>query len=204
MAFIPADQVIRTEMIYSWGGQIVENVLHWLSSEPVSEIVITTLLEAMEEWFNDFLSTDVSNEISLTEIKGTDLTAAGSFVVEHFPTSPIPGDAATPSVPNNSTLAIKLTTLGSGRSARGRNYLCGLVDANTNGSTEYQATPTAELIVNYLEFLDTPFTPDYELSVVSFYHLGAPRVSGLVQPVIGIGADLFLDSQRRRLAGRGQ
>lgn len=72
------------------------------------------------------------------------------------------------------------------------------------GSTEINASYMAALILTYLSLLDTPFTPDFELSVVSFYHLGAPRAGGLVQPVTAIGGDLFLDSQRRRLAGRGQ
>jgi len=204
MAFIPATDVIKTELIYSWGGQIVENVLNWLSSEPVSEIVIQTLLDALEAWWTAEIAPQVSDEIALTELKGTDMTTAGSFVVESFPTSAIPGTLATPSVPNNSAVVIKITTSGSGRSARGRNYIAGLADVSTIGSTEVNPSNLAGLIVSYLELFDTPFTPDYELSVVSYFHDLAPRAAGLVQPAIGIGGDIFLDSQRRRLAGRGQ
>lgn len=204
MAFIPAADVIKTELIFDWDGQIVENILNFLSSEPVSEIVIQTLLTALEAWWAESMAPQISDEISLIELKGTDMTTAGSFVVESFPSSPIPGESANVSVPNNSAIVIKLTTSGSGRSARGRNYIAGLPDAATVGSTEVQTISLANLIISYLELMDTPFMPDYELSVVSFYHDLAPRLAGLVQPVIGIGGDIFLDSQRRRLAGRGQ
>lgn len=204
MAFIPAENVIKTELIYDWAGQVAENLLWFLSTEPVSELVIQTLLDLLETWVTAELLPQLSQDIELVELKGTDMTSEGSFVIESFPTSPVPGGVASASVPTNSAIVVKLTTTGSGRSARGRNYLPGLPLANLASRTEIQATPMANLIISYLELLDTPFTPDYELSVVSFQHDLAPRVTGLIQPVIGIGGDLFLDSQRRRLAGRGE
>src|SRR6476661_7974207 len=42
------------------------------------------------------------------------------------------------------------------------------------------------------------------MCVVSYYHLGVPRAAGLVTPITNSSlADLHIDSQRRRLAGRG-
>jgi hypothetical protein len=40
--------------------------------------------------------------------------------------------------------------------------------------------------------------------VVSFYHANAARTSGLAMDVTAITVDPNLDSQRRRLNGRGQ
>jgi hypothetical protein len=46
--------------------------------------------------------------------------------------------------------------------------------------------------------------PDAVHVVVSRYHLGAPRVTGIATPVITyLATDNNVDSQRRRLTGRG-
>jgi len=116
------------------------------------------------------------------------------------------GGVATEQAPNNVAPAISLGTGLGGRSSHGRNYIVGtpntMVNINTIDPAFIGAFTNA-----YAQLLpgggNDP-TP-YVFSVVSYFSGGVQRGTPFSWPVRSVGfTDNIVDSQRRRLPGRGK
>lgn len=108
------------------------------------------------------------------------------------------------SLPGNVTVAITWRTANVGKSYRGRTYHIGLLSRQILGNQLAGGT-MAGLLAAYTELTaaihaDAFFTQ----GVVSRYSNGVKRETGVFTPITQVTMDSALDSQRRRLAGRGQ
>ena len=125
-----------------------------------------------------------------------------------YPQTATPGGTsfAGASIPTDSCISIKKLTAGLGRSARGRMFwpiwVSGqLVTADTTSGALVAAAVAA--LNGFQTALQTALTPA-EVGIISTQVGGAPRSTGLFQQIVGYSAaDLNVDSQRRRLLGRG-
>lgn len=125
-----------------------------------------------------------------------------------FPQADHPGTngASGGLVPTDGCIAIKKVTDGLGRAARGRLFwpiwnASLLVTADTTSAAVVSAIVTA--LVAFQTALETgPLV--CELGIISQQVGGVVRGSGLFERITSYSAaDLFIDSQRRRLLGRG-
>jgi hypothetical protein len=106
-------------------------------------------------------------------------------------------------LPNNVTWAIKFNTANRGRSGRGRNYIIGLTKPKVAANLLNPIT-AGQFVDGYLDLLTDLAASDWEWVVYSRFEDKVERTTGLAQPVVSVSfADLILDSQRRRLPGRG-
>lgn len=204
MAFIPVENVVGVEMRYSWNDEPVENTLYFHNDSGWSPANLQTLGEALMEWWFQELRPFQASTCIMREIYIRDLTTETGWNGTYTPADPGNGTATGESLPNNCTLVISFRTGRVGRSYRGRNYAVGLVEAfalNTYATPVYAAAMVTayQNMETYLSL--TPFAH----VVVSRYTNNAPRVTGLAQTVTAyLVTDLAMDSQRRRLPGRGQ
>jgi hypothetical protein len=114
------------------------------------------------------------------------------------------GSNAGAALPNNVTACVSLRSNFAGRSARGRLYWQALTETQVVGNTI--DTSVAGDIVAAVQAIDVAMTGlGYELSIVSYINNGAPRVGGPVYFFVSdiLMTDFTVDSQRRRLPGRG-
>ena len=87
--------------------------------------------------------------------------------------------------------------------ARGRNYIVGLAEDVVSGNS---VTPgfAAAVTAAYTALITATGAGPWLWVVVSRYSNGAPRSQGLAQAVnAALLTDTNIDSQRRRLSGRG-
>lgn len=203
MPFVPAANVIQAELIYSWDGQIVENVLHYQTVGAPSATDMSELGGFLVNWWQDNMDTNVAGSVSLDEVRMTDLTsefAPGSSYTIGLPAS---GAAVSASLPNNVTLSITKRTALRGRSYRGRIYQVGLTE-NAVVDNEVSESIQAAILAAWnlaIEFALTSGTAP--MVVVSRIQGGVERVTAEVTPVVSFSTDGIVDSQRRRLPGRG-
>lgn len=205
MPFIPAIFTVEAEFRYLQSGQKTENRLffEYVSDPSVSDM--ETLGAQLLDWWDDNLKPLQNTLTSLREIYITNLTTGFSPTVSIVPSTGNTGTLAGSVLPNNSTITISFRTEGRGRSSRGRNYAVGLVEPvlGVGGQTVLQSF--ADDLAAAYNVLTTPPATDWTWSIVSFYTNGVPRAEGLVIPVqSAVVVDLDLDSQRRRLPGRGK
>lgn len=203
MAFIPAADAVRVDIQYRNVTEQSQNTL-WFRFRAGAPTL--TDLIALGSAVNDYWSGTIMPALASTLVLLGNVATDWSSDTAPAINTPfvIEGGIATPALPNNVAFCVSFSTAGRGRSSRGRNYVPGiprevLVDANTV-SADFANT----IVTGYGGINSSPIDTDWEWSVVSFQTGGAPRVAGLVQPVgFAAATDLTLDSQRRRLPGRG-
>jgi hypothetical protein len=113
------------------------------------------------------------------------------------------GTNVSPALPNSNALVLTKRTALRGRSYRGRIYVPGLIEGQVTANAVSSAYQT-----NYLNFWNglltiTTTQNSFEMVVFSKKQNGSWLAQGILTPVIGFTTDGQVDSQRRRLPGRG-
>jgi len=205
MPFVPAVNTCLAELRYIWQGEKVENTLYFESSAGMTLALMSDLGDSLLSWWRSEIAILQTANTALKEIFITDLTTATSPTFTTSATTTDVGTNGSADLPNNTTLAISFRSAGRGRSSRGRNYIIGLSESQVDGNLvhgavasdygdAYNALMGAGLFVAGLEWV-----------IVSRFSGGAPRSTALVQPVTAaFFVDTVIDSQRRRLPGRGR
>ena len=200
--FQPVPSTIRVEPVYRYDSQVVENVLHYKYEVPVNE---DELAEFAEEWYqlwNSNVRAWQPTNVILDKIKVTDLSSEFAPGIEYAAGMPTAGLLTGVGLPNNVTVAVRYVTALRGRSYRGRSFHIGVRNTDT---TLNQITTTFQsgLDAAYTAMLNVSTTQLYVQTVVSRYQGGALRLEGVSTPITAVTVDRTIDSQRRRLPGRG-
>lgn len=204
MPFVPVQDTVMVELFQRLFGQRIENTLYFKLVAGVGVPEVTDLWNKLLAWWTTSLAVNLSNELTLVGAKITDLTSATSFALDFTAPTPNPaGVVGSPSLPSNVALCVSMRSAGRGRSSRGRNYIPGMTESKTTGN-EVVAATVAGLEASYNGIRSLAFTAPWVHVVVSRFTAGAPRAAGVVFPVTSCKiVDPFVDSQRRRLTGRG-
>jgi hypothetical protein len=203
LPFIPAPDTVRVDIQYTLAGQQAQNTL-WFRFRAGSPTVpdLTALGVGINDYWGLAVMPLLSHNLVMVGNVATDWTTETSPAV-NTPTSVTGGDTGA-DLPNNVAVCVTILTAGRGKSSRGRNYVPGIPDSGRTGVNGILDTFGTDLLSAYTGILGSAIDADWEWSVVSFMSGGVDRVTALVQPVIGAAlTDLVLDSQRRRLPGRG-
>ena len=213
MPFVPVPNTVEVEVIYEMDNQIVENTLYYERTTSVDLESINDLLTAINTTIQASLLPFLGNTIKLIRLVGTLLDAADSLAAVLAVSPPVAGGAAGEAAPNNVSITMSLRTANRGRSFRGRNYIPGiprdLIDENEVGSGSVAAYEDA-----YSALMDAGADFGFQQVVVSRYSgftivdgkkKPTPRTTGITTPVTSaFVVDSTVDSQRRRLPGRGR
>jgi hypothetical protein len=206
MASVPVSNTAQVELLYTLGGEGIENTLYFEFPATITLADLTELKGALSTWWTDEMQEHFALSLGLHAIRLTDLTSPTSPGVE-LPVSPVKtGLVNADPLPNNVAPCISFRTALRGRSFRGRNYLSGLPDTVQSGNT-IQDGVLGGLQVAYNELLDLAAAVGCTWVVVSRYSgihavtkKPIPRASGITTPVVAASfADNIVDSQRRRL-----
>lgn len=201
MAFIPVPNTLMAEMIYWNGNSYSENTLYFKAELPVQDSDPENIWMFLEAWWKENCQSLVSSNIALNKIKVTDISEEDGFFFEAAVTGGTGGNIGA-ILPMNVTAAVKFNTGRSGRSYRGRNYWIGLVEGQVTADVVEAVTRVA-IIAAYTDLLDHAGAEGFQWVVVSRYQNGAPLATGIATPIVSVTMNSEVDSQRRRLFGRG-
>ena len=203
MPFVPAVNVCQAELVFNWDGNIVENVLHYASETPFAIADMSLLGQDLVDWWNANLKGYSPSTLQLINVKLTDLSTQTSPVVNYAVSLPLVGTAGSPSLPNSVACVITKRTALRGRSFRGRIYHAGLGEGQVTGNSVSPSHVTALITAYNLakQFNNAPIT--WVLCVISRMTNNAYRSSAEITHVTALTCDGVVDSQRRRLPGRG-
>lgn len=205
MAFIPVSDTVLVELRQALFGQRIENTLYFRMEGGFGTTEMTSLSNDLLLWWTTSLSTFLSTDISLREIVVTDLsTATGASLTFPAPTPNPAGEVGFGALPGSCALCVSLRTIFRGRSFRGRNFVAGLPETSVVGNT-IDTSLVNSIQGSYNTIPSAVASFPWEWVVVSRFTNNAPRVAGVATPVqTAVVVDPFIDSQRRRLTGRGQ
>ena len=203
MAFIPIPNAVEVVIYFTLGGQEVALTLGVKRTAPATEENLEDIIGAIDSWRIAELVPITTAALSASRIKATALDSDSAPSVELPAGAPLAGTLAGDSVPNNAALAVSFYTDQRGRSYRGRNYVPGLSAGNLASTSTFATAVLAGLLAAYVELPTALGSVGAEHAVLSRQHNGAPRTTGVATPVTAYGGNVQIDSQRRRLAGRG-
>lgn len=204
MQFIPCPGVCSIEMIYQVLDQRVENVFHASQLNAWTESELSDLGAIFAGWYSTLGKTLHGDHVSLEKIVLKDLTTKTGPAIEYTAGLPIQGTAAgTDYMPLNVTAAVSFGTALRGRSYRGRIYQTGFLKSMTAGN-QITGVHRGFLIADYASLVTLVTGGGKSLVVLSRFANKAPRVAGVGTDIRSVSVDINLDSQRRRLTGRGQ
>lgn len=202
MPFQPAENVVSADMFFTWQGQQVMNKLHFLM-DPITPQGMADLAEEVYLWWANNLSTLVSSTVLLREVAVADLTTQDGGTASYVNSPLVGGSNVNESCTNNTAITVSLKTAGRGRSRRGRIYHIGLTENNIADNRVSQVALDA-LLVAYAKLRDPAVISAGQLVVLSRWFNGDKREVASAATVTSMAfTDQVVDSQRRRLPGRG-
>jgi hypothetical protein len=205
MPFVPATNVVQAELLYTWDTQVVETVLHYQLAGGYDIPKMILLGAALKTAWAAGVQGSMSSAVTLNMIRLTDLTTVSSPVINYSVGLPLAGAlVATPALPNSIAIVMTKRSDFRGRSYRGRIYHPGLTEADV-AANQVAAVRVTALLTSYSNLINLTDSGAnvHHLVIVSRKSGGAWRGSAVVTLVTSITSDGIVDSQRRRLPGRG-
>lgn len=189
-------------MVYDFLGQEIMNVFYWKGDAPLIAADLSGLVDEIHTAWAAHQKAHQSTGLTLKYIEATALDTDGGaqVTVSVNETGSIAGNV----YPGGVTIALKFSTGSAGRSFRGRMYWTGIAESQASGNVLLDAVADA-FVTDMNDFFDDVETATGLTHVVVSYCNGnAWRTTGVATPVLTVLlTDKNLDSQRRRLAGRG-
>lgn len=183
--------------------QEIENTLYFSKDGGFIMADLNDLAALVRAWWFDNIMPLLSADYVFREVAAVDLSTEGGATAFDTAETGTGGGAASGAFPGNVAIAVSLRTGLAGRSFRGRNYLSGLPPSAVIGNTLDNDFRTG-YATGYAALLDLLSDTDFVWGVVSRVTAGLPRVAGIITAITSvIIVDAFVDSQRRRLSGRG-
>lgn len=205
MPFVEVPNTVEVVPQFTYDLQKVANVHHVEKGSAWTTADMEAVAAAYIEWWDTTMKTGYApTTLSLNSVIVRDLTTQSAPALEFTIGLPLVGTVAA-ALPNHVTAAVKWITALRGRSFRGRTYHIGLAEGHVLNNQLAIAVING-LLAAYeglqAALEGTPAGGD--MVVVSKYTGGAERDTGVTTPIIGVSLDSTVDSQRRRLPGRGQ
>src|SRR5665811_1239584 len=202
MPFVGTPNGVQVEFLSTWSGQHCETVTHYdLGATPITIATLTLFGQDLNAWYRDTIVPFLSQDITFTGTRVTDIRTAFGPVVDVPLTTPAVGGVATQSVVNNAAIVMTKRSTSRGRSYRGRVYQPGIPKADESTSVDMNGTDVAGLVAGWVTLIARAVGDGAVLAILSKVTGGSTRVAGLLKPVASLDADTHFDSQRRRLAG---
>lgn len=164
----------------------------------VTPTVLVNVAGALDGWWTTDMSPNISSNVTLRDIKLTDLTTQTGPVFHQTPTTSA-GSLSGSVLPAQTALVVSLQTVNRGRSFRGRNYWAGRVFADQNTVTQWNTTRLTAFAAAYSALAAALATQNCNLVVASRFNNGVRRTTGVATFVSASVAKPNIATQRRRL-----
>ena len=204
MAAVISPLTIRVEFRYTWQGEQCENVVHVKTTATPTATDVQNAAERGLTWWAANAAPQTSTTLQLREVYARSIASSIAPEFTAVPDTTLTGALTTESMPNNVTFCLSLRTGQAGRSARGRWYWAGLTTQQVSG-TLIEAAAIVALVDAIFALISAFELDNLDFVVMSRFSGGIERAVPVLIPVTTVLAvDNVVDSQRRRLPGRGR
>jgi len=210
MPFVPVANSALVEIRMVAEGQHCENTLWFELGIVPTEAALTNLLTGIGSWWRANIKPITSSRVRVSEYVATSMDTISGPQVTVAGDSLDNGASTANTMPLGTALTVSFRTALRGRSFRGRNYILGMTEDQVDGNSvvagvtglwtaAYEALLAATPISGWSWIIASRFS-----GVNPTTHKPIPRAAGVTTPVTAVViVDEFIDSQRRRLSGRG-
>jgi hypothetical protein len=204
MPFVAAPGAIKVVLNYTTSLGRIINTIWVYKAPPIGVSDLQTAASSVGSWCNTHILPRCHNSVSLTLISAYDMGVQNGAVYNTTAGLPIAGSQGFDCSAVNASLVISWRTANRGRSGRGRFYCppCNEDNIETNGyrvglGQQAAIAAAAGALAGIVQ------GSGLQHVIVSYFLNKLPRAVPLVQQVTSWVVDQAVDSQRRRLLGRG-
>lgn len=202
-----ADKVIEVLVQGILNGQNIENTFYVHAADVVTAAMVAEIAEIVGNWVADTFLAVVGNNYVHNRVVARDLSTIGSFEAIIGTASGTAGSAGAVDGAGNETLAFHRRTDRSGVYQKSRIYWPNieiLGKATNNAVTSGWAAEKIAALQTLFDNIAAGTLSTYLNGYVQRVVAGVPLAVGLFVECLGwTTTDLFIDSMRRRLTGRG-
>jgi hypothetical protein len=188
--------VVKVALIFSRDSRRFVNTFHCYHTGGWTTPDMLALALRFRDWWSTYYSVRIPSEIRLIEEQVRLLDPDNPLAVDHPEPSGIPGQLGQFAEAGNVTLALGKRTAYAGRRYRGRIYVPGLGETDVTPTDVIDSAATIAFSAAMQALLDSLTTASTPLVI---FH----KNDNLFSTVTSFVVDALVDSQRRRLAGRG-
>jgi len=174
MAFIEIPETAMAQLIFQQEGQFIENTLYFHKDGGWTEGGLSTLGSLIVDWWKDNLQPHLTDRMHFLQVIINNLASESAPGIVYTTGLPDTGSVSGHDLPLNVTMAVSFHTGLRGRSFRGRNYLCGMLDTGQAHST-IDATYLGQIKAAYTALIAEVSAEDITWVVASRFHNKAPR-----------------------------
>lgn len=202
MAFIPIPNSATLCFDFTSAGQNWQFCLVVRKSAgSISTTDLDILTAAGHVWWTSDLRAEITTTTTLRQVRATDQSVQGG--AQDIETINEAGTGGAGITPLNAPIVVSLRTQKRGRSYRGRIYLSGIPQDALASPVDYTTTRAASVNAAFVALQADLDAAGFDLVVASKQHNGVVTNPAETNEVIAILTDVHVDSQRRRLFGRG-
>jgi hypothetical protein len=191
-------RIARASFIMQRDTRQIVNTVHFYRSAGWTIADLVTLGAALQTWWDTYYKVMVPNVYTLVNIHMQVYDPTGSpYVVDRPVSPPIAGTRPGTAEPGNASLSLSLRAGLAGRAYRGRIYLAGLSENDVFVNDTVVSTLSTLAATAVTALIGSALPPG---TAAVIFHRNDNLFSSIIAGVI----ENIVDSQRRRLPGRGR
>jgi len=197
--------VAAVEMLFRQDEQQVENVFHVAAPHPLDSATADGIQTIVDAWITGTLRDQQASNVFYYGLRVKDVNAGGN--VYDYAGDGLGGSHSGGPLANHVTIALKKNSGVSGRKFRGRFYHLGLTQTMLNVGSVNSLNNLAvfDLISTYEALRTALRTAGHDMVILYQDHSTHPPTPlGGIEVISITATDNIIDSQRRRLPGRGR
>jgi hypothetical protein len=205
--FQPVPDTVELTVQGTQSGQLVENKFYAKAAETITSVMVDALATIVADWVTTYLLPRVGATYTHTRVVARDLSADSSYEIINTDAAGGVGTASGTVYPPNVSFAVHRATGLSGKKAKSRIYWPAIPSSYAGSDGLMSSVAAAALVTaldqlrgNILANTDAVWEYGYPQRIINGVKLA---VANFVPVTLHDWTDLFLDSQRRRLPGRG-
>jgi hypothetical protein len=200
MAFIPVLNTVSCRLVHSFLGQPLTNTLYVNYDHQPDFTDLTSLASVLVNAWSQQIMPNLSTWARFVSVSLRDLTTSSGVVYDYSgPPLPVAGGELGSPLPSSVAIVLSLRTGLAGRSFRGRLFIGGFSENQSDGNYMFNNLPTVlkDRLTNVIDAINTA---DRRVVVVSRYNEQQARPTAVVTPVTSVLArTVRVASQRKRL-----
>jgi hypothetical protein len=204
MPFVPVANAIQANIRGTYLGEQVENTLYFGVGTPPTAAGLLAAGNALAMWWQTSVMPNLSIHYTFREVYLVSLVSASAPTATAVQGAGTAGGTVGDGMPGNVALCVSFRTEARGRSFRGRNYVPAVPESDVAGNT-ISSGFIDPIVAAYSELLVPGDVVTGTWGVVSRFANGVERTTGILTSITAVlVVDNTVDSQRRRLPGRGR
>lgn len=197
-------KVAKVSLVFLRDSRTFVNTFHVSGAADLGAGDLVTIANMFKTWYTNSYKTQLPSGVGLTQIQVRKLWPPAPLAYDLNVSPPETGSKNTTMETANSTLTMSWRTGFAGKAYRGRDYVPGLVEADVTTNDTVVSSLLVGLAAVGGNLISSALTAGFPLGVFHTPLLTPKLLDNTITEILTCVLEYIVDSQRRRLPGRGR